>query len=85
MLYLISYDLRAGATVDDYSRISEAIEDIGGRKVLGAQWAVRSDLTSADLRDYLRQFVTSSDRLLLTEVTATNWASYNTMSSLNAV
>jgi hypothetical protein len=85
MLYLISYDLRVGATNGDYSRIHEAIESMGGHKVLGAQWVVRSDLTSADLRDYLREFMAGSDRLLLTEVAAANWASYNVMFNLNAV
>ena len=85
MLYLISYDLRVGATNHDYHRIHEAIEAMGGPKVMGAQWAVRSDLTSADLSDYLREFVAGSDRLLLTEVTANNWASYNAMFNLNAV
>ena len=85
MLYLISYDLRPAATNDDFYRIDAAIKDLGGHKILVSQWAARSDLTSADLRDYLQQFMSGSDRLLLTEITATNWASYNTMFNLNAV
>lgn len=85
MLYLISYDLRVGATRDDYTRVHAAIEGMGGHRVMGSQWAVRSDLTSADLRDYLQEFMSGSDRLLLTEVTAANWASYNAMFNLGAV
>jgi hypothetical protein len=77
MLYLISYDLRAGSTVTDYARINSAIEALGGRRVLLSQWAVRSPSSSTQLSTHLREFIDDNDRLLVTEIKSTNLWSHN--------
>lgn len=80
--YLISYDLRLGATPEDYARIAGAIERLGGRRALLSQWALRSNSGAAALAATLWAYMDANDRLLVTELTD-NWASYNLMIDLN--
>jgi hypothetical protein len=84
VVYVISYDLRIGASLDDYSRITNAIEALGGRRVLLSQWAVRSNWSSTQVATHLHGFIDGNDRLLVTEINS-NWAGYNPMADLNIV
>lgn len=80
--YLISYDLRVGATSDDYTRIIGAITQLGGRKLQFSQWAVRSNATAQQILDYLLPVIDANDRVLVAEFTE-NWASYNLEFDIN--
>jgi hypothetical protein len=75
-LYLISYDLLNKATFGEYETLIAEIKRLGGVKALYSEWAIRRTESSVVLRDHLKQFIHSSDRILVCEIT-TNWASLN--------
>lgn len=82
-MYVVSYDLREGATVEDYQRIGEALRGLGAEKVLLSQWALRSSFTADTLRDHLATFMDGNDRLLVTQVL--DWAGYRLMADMNTL
>lgn len=84
-LYLISYDLRNHATMNQYQELFAALEVIGARRVLLSEWGVRRNETSVAIRDHLRQFIHAQDRVLVSELSTTNWAGYNMLVSLNDI
>src|ERR1700693_4456144 len=84
-LYLISYDLRNHATFGQYETLIAELERLGARRVLLSEWIVKRTETSAVLRDHLKGFIHATDRLLVTEVSTTNWASWNIMININDV
>jgi hypothetical protein len=81
-LYLISYDLLNHATFGQYETLIAELERIGCRKALYSQWAVRRDETSEVLRNHLQQYIHTTDRILVSEITA-NWASLHLLINLN--
>lgn len=82
MLYMVSYDLRKPG--QDYKSLIDELERLGGKKVLKSEWALRQNNTSAsDLRDHLRQFIDSNDRLLV--VAVSDWAAWNAMIDINDI
>jgi hypothetical protein len=71
--YLVSYDLDEPGP-QDYDRIIDAIQAVGGIEVLRSQWVIVSDMTSVELLDYLWLFVdTETDRMIVCEL-GSNWA-----------
>ena len=84
MLYLISYDLHRGATLEDHKRFGIAISNLGGRQVLESQWAIRSRIDARALFGLINSVMNEDDRLLITEVTD-NWAGVHTLIDLNLV
>jgi hypothetical protein len=84
-LYLVSYDLLNHATMNQYQELFAALQNIGARRVLLSEWAVRRNETSIVVRDHLRQFVHAQDRVLVTELVATNWASWNLLIDMNTL
>ena len=85
MLYLISYDLRLGATTEDYQRIDAALTQFGARRVLLSQWVVRSNYPAQTIYNYVASVTDANDRLLVCEIT-TNWiSSPNAMIDINTV
>ena len=79
---MISYDLiKLGK---DYQVLYDELERLGAERVLLSQWAVNRTKTSCGgLRDYLRKFIDSNDRLLVTELG--EWAACNALTDLNAL
>lgn len=75
--YLISYDLDKPG--QNYDRLIARLKEHGAFRVLLSQWALKSTWTPIQLRDDLRTYVDSNDRLLVTEVG--NWASLNLIAS----
>jgi hypothetical protein len=82
-LYLISYDLMNHATFGQYETLIAELRRIGSQRALLSQWVVRRGETSAVIRDHLRNFIHANDRLLVSEISTTNWASYNLLVDLN--
>ena len=76
-LYLSSYDLRNHATMNQYQELFAALEAMGARRILLSEWAIRRNETSVVIRNHLRQFIHAQDRLLVSELSTTNWAGYN--------
>ena len=63
-VYLISYDLVAPGR--DYTRLFEAIKGYGTWcHVLESTWLVSTTQSAAQIRDHLRQFIDSNDRLFV--------------------
>lgn len=71
----ISYDLIAPGR--DYSRLFDAIKAYPGwAHVLESVWIVSSSRSASEVRDDLRQYIDSNDKLLVTRLHG-DWASYN--------
>lgn len=84
-LYLVSYDLLHHKTYGQYEELIGEIRRLGGHHVLLSQFAIRRDETSVTLRDHFRQFMHADDRILVSEISATNWASFGLLYDINKV
>jgi hypothetical protein len=82
-LYLISYDLLNKKTFGDYETLLTELRRLGAKEVLYSQWMWKSDSTSSQIRDHLRQFMHNDDRILVTAVGP--WASWKTMVDINKI
>ena len=75
-LYLISYDLLNKKTFGDYETLISELRKLGAKEALFSQWLLRSSVSSSQIRDFLKKFIHSDDRVLVTEI-STNWAGRN--------
>ncbi len=73
--FLISYDLDKPG--QNYTGLIARLKEIGAVRVLMSQWVVEQDCTCADLRDDLKAYMDSNDRILVTRITG--WASSKIM------
>ena len=73
--YLISYDLDKPG--QNYERLTARLKQLQAVRVLMSQWALKSAYDAKELRDDLKRYVDSNDRILITEIR--DWASYNLM------
>ena len=73
----IGYDLRVPG--QHYPALTKTLNALGAKRVLQSFWVVKSDHSTADLRDYLRRFIDNSDRMFVEEIG--HWASFNTMAT----
>ena len=70
-VYHVAYDLvRPG---QKYPELWAYLERIGVRALLSA-WLVETPMLAAELRDALARFIDDNDRLIITEITNSNWA-----------
>lgn len=85
MRYLISYDLQRPEK--DYPKLIEELRRLGAQKVLYSQWvANRANTTCVGLRDHLRGFMDSNDRLLVSTLEGSaDWAGWNLMAKINDI
>jgi len=74
--YLVSYDLDQPG--QNYEILIGRLKQYNAKRVLYSQWVLQTTLTAIQLRDDLKAYVDSNDRLLITRVT-NDWASYNLM------
>lgn len=81
MRYLVTYDLNKPG--QDYTTLFEALDKLGAKRALLSTWVLRSDYTSAQIRDYLRRFIDANDRLLVGVLG--DWAAWNTMIDINTI
>ena len=82
-LYLISYDLLNKKTFGDYETLLNELRRLGAKEVLYSQWMWKSQSTSIQIRDHLRQFMHNDDRILVTSIDG--WASWNAMVDINKI
>jgi hypothetical protein len=77
-LYLVSCDLNhAGG----YESFKERMRSLEARQVMQSQWALRSSLTAAELKEIFRQLIDDRDRILVTEVGG-EWSSRRALVNL---
>ena len=69
--FLVSYDLDSPPKQADYHPLIKRITDVwGGERLLYSEWLVNSNTaTSVSIRDDLRQYVDSSDGLMVLKLT----------------
>jgi hypothetical protein len=80
-LFFISYDLMTPGK--DYQRLYDKLAALGGQRVLLSLWALRGNYSATSLRDTLKSFIDSNDRLLVDE--SNNWASYGALVDINKI
>lgn len=68
----------------EYSSLKARLRTLGGRQILGNQWALRSTYNAAELKQILREFLDERDRIVVTEVGA-EWASRRALANLGEV
>jgi len=81
--YLISYDLMAPGK--DYQPLIAALEKMGAKKVLLSEWAISINQTAEQLRDTIRAYMDANDRIVVDELSPTNWATWNALIDLNKI
>lgn len=86
MRYVISYDLNAPETINDYKKLTAALKELGAQKILYSQWVVRRYQTTAEnLAKHCWQFMDANDRLLVTSLDSADWYSFNLMMNPNTI
>jgi len=78
-LFLVTYDLMKQG--QDYERLFSALEKLGARRALYSVWMLRGNYSVTSLRDTLRNYIDSNDRLLVCEVS--DWSSWNALFDIN--
>lgn len=73
-LYFVDYDLRKQR---DYQTLYEALNQLGGVRVLKSLWCFQhADTSCAAVRDYLKGYIDQDDGLVVSKVV--DWASIKT-------
>ena len=68
--YLITYDLN-NKSIKDYGSLFVALKSIGPWwHYLESTWIIKTNLTSAQIWDYLAKHITTKDRLLIVRIDA---------------
>ena len=76
--FLISYDLIGPETREDYVRLINHIKSFTyWAKPLKSVWLVKTDKGIAEVRNELKQYTDSNDKILVIDVTNANWATSN--------
>lgn len=71
--YLITYDLCTPGK--DYSSLIDAIKEYGfWAKICESSWAIKADSSCTSIRDNLKRFIDSNDRIFVCSITS--WASF---------
>jgi len=65
--YMIVYDLEKRG--EDYEPMLNALRKLGALHVLYSKWVLKTSWTAVQLRDYLRQFIDTNDKLLVVGLT----------------
>jgi len=74
--YLISYDLRVPETSEDYKKLIDHIKSYPSwAKPLYSVWLIKTDKTTAQVRDEIKNKTDANDRTLVLDVTGKSWAS----------
>ncbi|MCH7494251.1 SinR family protein [bacterium] len=81
--YVVSYDLRSPG--QNYSRIQEQLEAMGGKKILLSYYAVRFDGSPVALRNHLEEYIDSNDRLAVVKAPDGSFASLRPFNTIGGV
>ncbi len=75
---VISYDLGKPETSQSYAQLIEAIKGLGGCvKPLESFWLVSCEKSCVDIRESLKPYLDSNDRLFVATIPLDAWATYN--------
>lgn len=77
--YLISGDLITPEL--NYHQLSAALRNLGATRVLRAAWALDTDMSAEQVRNWVTQFGATSDRILVSA--PIDWASRNTLVNIS--
>ena len=81
--FLISYDLIGPETRDDYVRLINHIKSFTfWAKPLKSVWLGKTDKGIGEVRNELKQYADSNDKILVIDVTNANWATSNISSQI---
>lgn len=84
MRYIVSYDLNKQG--QNYEALWKALRELNATRILYSQYVFRHNNTNCvAVRDHLKRFIDSNDRLLVTELDGTGWAGFNLMADLNTI
>lgn len=73
--YLISYDLGVPETSEDYKKLIDCIKSFGDwAKPLYSVWFVKSNKTTSEIRDKIKEETDANDRLMVIQVTGDDWS-----------
>ena len=76
--FLISYDLIGPETREDYIRLINHIKSFTyWAKPLKSVWFIKTDKGIAEVRNELKQYTDSNDKILVIDVTNANWGTSN--------
>ena len=81
--YIVSYDLIAPGK--NYQLLYDALEKAGAKKVLLSQWVLNSNQTAMQLRDAIHAYMDANDRILVDELSASNWAGWGLLFDPNSL
>lgn len=73
-VFLVTYDLRQPGR--NYQALYDALEAYPCCRGLESVWFIKSNSNSSDIRDRLKAYIDSNDRLFVSEL-ETYWASWN--------
>lgn len=76
-LFGVSYDLPKPG--QDYPSLTTALKNLGAKKILQSHWVLRSASTAVELREHLKPFIDSNDRLFVDQIS--EWASHKTLAT----
>lgn len=72
--YLISYDLGVPETSSEYKRVIEYIQSLGTWATpLKSQWFVKSNKSTAQIRDDIMSLTDTNDLIMVLDVTDDDW------------
>jgi hypothetical protein len=74
-MFSVSYDLLKPG--QDYTALWARLRALGATRVLESQWALRGAYTATALRDDLVKYIDTNDRLLVIDVTNSQFAWHN--------
>lgn len=80
-LFIVTYDLIKPGK--DYQKLIDKLTAMNAKRVLLSVWALKSASTAGALRDTLKDYIDSNDRLLV--VQSADWASWRAMVDINTV
>jgi len=74
--YLVSYDLNSPRGTNDYTNLHKALKEHSGWwwHYLDSTWIIKSNMSAAQIRDILKQYIDSGDELLVVRMSG-EWAS----------
>lgn len=77
--YLVSCDLITPEL--NYHQLRAALRDVGAVRVLRTAWALETDMSAEQLRNWVAKYVGPSDRILISALI--DWASRNALVNIN--
>lgn len=85
MRYAISYDLIAPGK--NYQQLWDAIARLGAQRVLLSEWVTtqRTGTSATAVRDYLRPFIDSTDRLFVKCLDNNEWVIWFQLADPNTI